>query len=191
MSTVGTPNTPDRRDLLGYGRQQPAAPWPNGSRLAVSVVVNVEEGAEFSIADGDARNEGTYEVRDEVIGAPDPCMESHFGYGPRAGYWRIVDLLDKYGVAASFSTCGRAAERSPWLLRDVVERGHEASCHSWRWQSHAGLDETTERELIARTYQAVGDACGIAPLGWHTRSCLLYTSPSPRDRTRSRMPSSA
>ena len=26
---------------------------------------------------------------------------------------------------------------------------------------------------------------------WRGKSCLLYTSPSPRDRTRSRMPSSA
>ena len=26
---------------------------------------------------------------------------------------------------------------------------------------------------------------------WHENICLLYTSPSPRDRTRSRMPSSA
>ncbi|MFK7964333.1 MAG: polysaccharide deacetylase family protein [Burkholderiaceae bacterium] len=160
----------DRRDLAGYGRKQPDAPWPNSARLAVSVVVNVEEGAELSIADGDSRNESIHEIREEVLGAADPCMESHFGYGPRAGYWRIVDLLDKYGVGATFSSCGRAAERTPWLLRDAVSRGHEASCHSWLWQSHAGLDEETERAVIARTHQAVGNAAGVAPVGWHTRS---------------------
>jgi len=163
-------NNTDRRDLLGYGKQQPIAPWPNNAKLAVSVVVNVEEGAELSIADGDTRNESIHEIREEVIGAADPCMESHFGYGPRAGYWRIVGLLDKYGVGATFSACGRAAQRTPWLLRDAVSRGHEASCHSWLWQSHAGLDEDSERSLIARTHQAVGEAAGVAPVGWHTRS---------------------
>ena len=33
--------------------------------------------------------------------------------------------------------------------------------------------------------------CSICGIFTHTRPCLLYTSPSPRDRVRSRMPSSA
>ncbi|MEO1293147.1 MAG: chitin deacetylase, partial [Pseudomonadota bacterium] len=70
------------RDLKGYWGAEPPPPWPGGARLAVSFVVNVEEGAELSIAEGDERNEGRYEAAEEVKGAPDPCMESHFGYGP-------------------------------------------------------------------------------------------------------------
>jgi len=40
------------RDLLGYGGKPPDPRWPGGARVAVSFVVNFEEGAEFSIADG-------------------------------------------------------------------------------------------------------------------------------------------
>lgn len=158
------------RDLKGYHGAEPLPCWPDGARLAVSFVVNVEEGAELSISDGDERNESVYEIREEVVGAPDPCMESHFGYGPRQGYARIARAFEKYGVRATFSTCGRAAERLPWLMADAVARGHEISCHGWRWERHATMDEATERDVIARTHAAIASVSGQAPVGWHTRS---------------------
>jgi len=39
----------------GYGRAKPKAEWPNGARVAVSFVVNFEEGAEYAISDRDDR----------------------------------------------------------------------------------------------------------------------------------------
>ncbi|KMW57670.1 Polysaccharide deacetylase [Candidatus Rhodobacter oscarellae] len=166
------------RDLRGYWDAEPAPCWPNGTRLAVSFVVNVEEGAELSIASGDERNEGRYEADDEVKGAPDPCMVSHFGYGPRRGYHRVVEALAAHDARASFSTCGRAAEATPWLIRDAVARGHEVSCHGWRWETHAGMTAEQEREIIARTHAAISRIAGTAPVGWHARSA---TSPQTRD----------
>ena len=44
-------------------------------------------------------------------------MESHFEYGTKAGWWRIADTLERLGVPATVSTCGLAAELSPWLIR--------------------------------------------------------------------------
>lgn len=160
----------DRRDFIGHTGNAPRVRWPGGARLAVSFVVNVEEGAELSIADGDERNESVYEAREEVVGAPDPCMESHYGYGPRVGYHRILASLARHGVPATFSCCGRAAERLPWLVRDAVARGHEASCHGWRWERLAGMTEDEQRRNIARTYDAVASSSGMPPRGWHTRS---------------------
>ena len=144
--------------------------WPNGGTLAVSFVVNVEEGAELSIGDGDERNESVYEVREEVTDVPDLCMESHFAYGPRSGYQRIVDLFEQFGVSATISTSGRSAVRLPWLLQDAVDNGHEISAHGWRWERHAGMDRESEKDIIARTYSSIKEACGIGPVGWHTRS---------------------
>jgi len=158
------------RDFLGSRGRVPDIAWPGGARLAVSFVLNFEEGAELSIADGDERNEPVYEVRDEVIGAPDPCMTSHYEYGPRAGFDRIMGLLDKYGVRATVSTCARAAERVPTLIAEAVERGHEISCHGYRWESHAGMEPGHEAEVIARTHDSLTRIAGKAPVGWHTRS---------------------
>ena len=160
----------DRRDFRGYFGNEPAPCWPEDARLAVSFVVNVEEGAEWSIGDGDPRNESTYEIREEVEGATDLCMETHFAYGTRQGYGRIAGAFDRHGVQATFSTCGRVAERAGWLLRDAVARGHEISCHGWLWERHANMDRATEEAVIARTHAAIAAASGVAPVGWHTRS---------------------
>ena len=51
------------RDLVGYGGVWPDFRWPNGTRLAVSVVVNVEEGAERQVLDGDPTSERIGEVQ--------------------------------------------------------------------------------------------------------------------------------
>jgi peptidoglycan/xylan/chitin deacetylase (PgdA/CDA1 family) len=81
-----------------------------------------------------------------------------------------MDLLDAYGVKATVSACGRAVERTPDLARDAIARGHEVSAHGWRWQSHAGMAEAEERDIIRRTVSAIEQATGARPLGWHTRS---------------------
>lgn len=158
------------RDLLGYGGKPPQADWPGGARVAVSFVVNVEEGAELSLADGDPRNEAVPETQKETIGVPDFCGQSQFDYGTRAGWWRVMDTLAAAAMPATVSICGRAAQRSPWLVQDALRRGHEVSAHGWRWEGHAHLAEEEERETIRRTAQAILAAGGVAPIGWHTRS---------------------
>jgi len=165
------------RDFLGYGGRLPDAQWPRRARVAVSFVVNVEEGAELSLSAGDERNESVYEVADEVTGVPDACMETHFEYGTRAGYWRIMDVLERFGVTATLSACGRALEISPWLAADAVRRGHEIAAHGYRWERHAHMTEDDERAVIARTVTAITAAAGARPVGWHTRS-----TPSPHTR---------
>ena len=157
------------RDFLGHGRDLPAVRWPGGARVAVSFVVNFEEGAEFSVTDGDPHNEAVYEVIDRQPGA-DPCIDSHFEFGTRTGWWRIADLFERHGYTFTLSSCGAAVERLPWLAQDAVRRGHEVSAHGWRWQTAAGLSADDERAVIRRTVAAIEQATGRRPVGWHTRS---------------------
>jgi peptidoglycan/xylan/chitin deacetylase (PgdA/CDA1 family) len=157
------------RDFLGYGADPPNLRWPGGRALAVSFVVNFEEGAEFSMADGDGRNEAVYEVIDGQDRI-DPCIDSHFEYGTRVGWWRIAELFAQHGAPFTLSSCGRAVERLPWLARDAVARGHEVSAHGWRWQTAAGLSEAEERAVIERTVATIEQVTGRRPIGWHTRS---------------------
>ncbi|MGH1478072.1 MAG: hypothetical protein ACRBM6_04970 [Geminicoccales bacterium] len=51
------------RDFVGYGSDPPGPGWPGGARVAVSVVINVEEGSEHSIRRGDAINDNIDGVR--------------------------------------------------------------------------------------------------------------------------------
>lgn len=158
------------RDLVGYGPTLPKVSWPNNARVAVSFVLNFEEGSEYSVADGDNRNEGVYEVIDKLDGIPDPCIQSHFDYGTRVGWWRIMDLLERHGVTCTVSSCGRAVERYPELAQDAIKRGHEVSGHGWRWESHARMTPEEERASIEQTVKAIERATGVRPVGWHTRS---------------------
>ena len=157
------------RDFRGYGPKTPDPQWPGGARVAVSIVLNIEAGAELNQADGDERNNSVYEINELVEQGPDFCMSSHFDFGPRAGYWRIIRLLEKFDIRASASCCGRSLERMPWLGRDLIERGHEVSCHSYRWERHSELSLEKEREVIGRAVEAIKQACGRAPIGGHTR----------------------
>jgi allantoinase len=158
------------RDFAGYRGQAPNVRWPGGAGLAVSVVVNIEEGAELSLGDGDERNEGIYEAVEQIDGARDLCMESHFEYGPRAGWPRIRDALRSRGIPATLNACGRALEATPWIGAEAVADGHEVAAHGYRWERHAHMDEVTERRAIARTVAAIDQTSGTPPVGWHTRS---------------------
>lgn len=165
------------RDFRGYGGRVPQVRWPGDARVAVSVVVNVEEGAELAISQGDERNEAVYEVVEEIVGARDLCMESHFEYGPRAGWPRIRALLAAHGVTATLNANGRALVATPWIAEEAVADGHEVAAHGWRWERHAHMDETQERTAIERTVAAIRATAGAPPRGWHTRSA---TSPNTR-----------
>jgi allantoinase len=161
---------PAHRNLLGYGPNPPHARWPGGARVAVSLVLNVEEGSERAVSRGDPVNEPVYDMVEAIEGGPNLAMESHFDYGPRAGYWRIVRVLDRYGATCTVNGCAEALALSPWLARDVVARGFEVSCHGYRWMSPHRMGEREERQWIDRAVKTIANACGVRPVGWHTRS---------------------
>ncbi|MEO0831312.1 MAG: polysaccharide deacetylase family protein, partial [Pseudomonadota bacterium] len=92
--------------------------------MAVSVVVNFEEGAERQVGDGDATSERVGEVLSVVPeGLRDQGQEQIFAYGTRVGIWRFLDALDRTQTPATFYMCGRAVERAPDLARAVVAGG--------------------------------------------------------------------
>ena len=112
---------PDR-NLHGYGPRPPQVMLPRGAALAVSLVVNFEEGAEWSISDGDPVSEHMAEVVSVVPkGRWDQGTEQQFAYGMRAGVWRVLDALKSHQRQATFYMCGRAAERSPHIARQIAQ----------------------------------------------------------------------
>ncbi len=159
------------RDLIGTGGRWPDHRWPNGARLAVTVAVNFEEGAEQQVGDGDPRSEAVGEFASVLApGTRDRGQEQMFAYGLRAGLWRMLDALDRHGVAATFLMCGRAVERSPSLAAEVARRGHECAAHGWLWRPQADY-ATREAEAadLDRCIKAIADACGRPPAGFFCR----------------------
>ena len=160
---------PSHRDLVGYGATPPHAHWPNQARVAVSLVLNLEEGSERAFTHGDDRNESIYDMIETIDNAPNLTMESHFDYGARAGYWRIARILEKYGATCTVNACAEALERNPGLAEDAVARGYEISCHGNRWASHLGMTPDEEANSVREAVRRIEASCGKRPVGWHTR----------------------
>ena len=158
------------RDFRGYAGSPPRVRWPDDARVAVSLVLNVEEGAELSISAGDERNESMHEFVHELEGVRDLCMESHFEYGSRAGYWRIVELLSAHGLPCTVNACVRALETTPWICEDIQQRQYEVMCHGYRWEPHAFMGREPEQEVIIRCTRELEHLTGQRPLGWHCKS---------------------
>ena len=160
------------RDFIGYGRTPPAARWPNGARLALVIVLNVEEGAEPSIPDGDGATETalTDGIRDEVpAGVRDFVSESLFEYGSRVGFWRIADLMTERGMPLTINACAKALSRNPQIAAAIKGSGFDLCCHGDRFVRHFLLNEQQEREAIRRAVAGLERATGHRPLGWQSR----------------------
>ena len=159
------------RDLIGYAGAPPRITWPNGARVAVSVVVNFEEGAEMQVGDGDPTSERVGEVLSVVPeGRRDQGQEQIFAYGSRVGIWRFLDALRDSQTPATFYMCGRAVERTPTLARAINEAGHEAANHGWLWRPHADFsDIESERASLIRATSAIETATGTRPVGFFCR----------------------
>ncbi len=159
-----------QRDLIGYGLKPPQVEWPDGARIAISVVVNYEEGSEYSTLDGDAQGEIMGEAQSPVPqGDRDLANESFFEYGSRVGVWRIMDILDEYDVKATFYCCALALERNPQVGPEIVRRGHEVFGHGYRWEEYFKMDRAAEREAIRKAVESITRTTGQRPLGWYTR----------------------
>ncbi len=147
--------------------------WPNGEKIAVSIVVNVEEGAEASIVEGDRGMEPVDELK---VFVKKPIRnygnESNYQYGIKAGAPRIMRLLDKYKVRVTWTTAAQALERAPQIADYIRERGHEACSHGWRWVHQFRMDEDEERAFIRKAVASIEKTTGTRPYGWLSRYLL-------------------
>ncbi len=160
------------RDMVGYNGHPPKVTWPGGARIAISLVVNYEEGSELAVGDGDTRTErGLSEsaVRPWPPGKRDLAMETMYEYGSRAGFWRLIDIFGELDVKSTFFACAVALERNRKAAKEIRARGHDVMCHGWRWEDVTLLTREQEREHIRLAVASITETTGERPLGWYCR----------------------
>jgi peptidoglycan/xylan/chitin deacetylase (PgdA/CDA1 family) len=132
----------------------PAEPvaWPDGHRAAASFAFDVD--AESAL----------------LFGAPEVAgragVMSHQSYGPLVGVPRILSLLEKHQVRATFFVPGYTAERYPTVVRDIVGAGHEIGHHGYLHEPLEGIDEETEAGYLDRGLAALWDVADVRPVGY-------------------------
>ena len=166
------------RNMIGYGPRQPDAQWPGGAKVAISLVLNYEEGGENSILHGDAASEA---FLSDIPGAAQwPGqrhwnMESIYEYGARAGFWRLHSLFTEKDIPVTIYGVATALARSPEQVAAMKLAGWEIASHGLKWVEHKDMPEEEERAQIAEAVRLHTEVVGERPRGWYTGRCSLNT----------------
>ncbi len=97
-----------------------------------------------------------------------PSLMSMREYGPSVGTPRILELLDDYGIKASFYIPGYVAETHELLVADIVRRGHEVAHHGYMHESPATLTGQQEEEVLDKGIAIIERITGERPRGYRS-----------------------
>lgn len=97
-----------------------------------------------------------------------PILMSQGAYGWKAGMPRVLKLLERFNVAATFFIPGEVAEKHPALVREVVDRGHEVAHHSYSHRWIVNLSEEEERYEFQKGMEVLTSIVGSRPRGWRS-----------------------
>ena len=166
------------RDFLGHGAMPPDAQWPGGAKIAVSLVLNYEEGGENNLLHGDGQSEA---FLSDIAGAtPWPGqrhwnMESIYDYGARAGFWRLHRLFTERKIPVTIYGVATALARSPEQVAAMKAADWEIASHGLKWVEHRDMPEEVERAQIAEAIRLHTEVVGTPPRGWYTGRCSMNT----------------
>lgn len=141
--------------------------WPDGMRIAVVFTFDTQ-------GDIDADVPGDYSGK--WPGYPDEtnfCDLSMRLYDITEGVPRLLRLLARHEVKATFPVSGMTADWYPDTVREIEAGGHEIAVHGYHHVEHYRLDDRQEREEIERATEAVQRVTGEQPQGWRTP---IYTT---------------
>ncbi len=126
--------------------------WPAGKRAAACFTFDVD--AESAILAAD------------LASAERRSVMSHQAYGPRTGVPRLLGMLDRTGIKATFFVPGYTAERWPAVVRSIRDAGHEIAHHGYLHELVATLSPEAEEAILVRGLAALDAVAGVRPSGW-------------------------
>jgi peptidoglycan/xylan/chitin deacetylase (PgdA/CDA1 family) len=135
--------------------ERPPLRWPDGARLALWVIPNVEV---FPV--------------DEPIGRAGPQVPNvpafaARDYGARVGVWRIAEVLQKHGLRATLALNSEVCDAYPQIVKAGVELGWEFMGHGQaNTRRLLGLTPEEEATVIADVTTRIAEATGRRPDGW-------------------------
>ena len=142
-----------RVNQVRAGRSLRPASWPGGNRCAVALSFDSDH--------------DTHELRD---GGRSIGRMSWGQYGNRVGVPRILELLRRTHIPATFFVPAVSALLYPDEQRRVVAEGHEIGLHGWIHELNSILPEKDERELHLRSAETLTAITGVRPVGMRTPS---------------------
>jgi peptidoglycan-N-acetylglucosamine deacetylase len=149
------------------GQDEPVFTWPAGYRAAASFTFDVD--AESCV------------LAHDPTSVKRMSLMSHQAYGPRVAVPKLLRILRRQGIQATFFVPGFTAESYPHVLRAIVDEGHEVGHHGYLHEQMQGIDRDTEARYTDRGLEALHKVAGVVPVGyrapwwemnWHTPALL-------------------
>lgn len=135
------------------GRSLRPTSWPGSARVAVALSFDSDH--------------ETTELRE---GGTSPGRLSQGEYGARVGVPRILDLLARHTIPATFFVPAVVAQLHPAEQRRVLAAGHEIAIHGWIHEFNSALPPAAERDLMRRSFNTLAEIAGKPPVGMRTPS---------------------
>jgi peptidoglycan/xylan/chitin deacetylase (PgdA/CDA1 family) len=135
------------------GRSLLPRSWPQGGKVAVALSFDFD-------------NE-TPSLRDNRTS---PSLLSQGEYGARAALPRVLALLERHRIPASFFIPAVSAKLYPEHVKQIAAAGHEIGIHGWIHERNSLLEEQDERELMKRAIATLSELAGKPPVGLRTPS---------------------
>ncbi len=140
--------------------------WPGGARVALCVIISLEHTEWLPPED-------SVQASPQAAGMiprpyPDYSRLTHREYGHRVGIFRLLDVLEKHGVAPTIAIDALTAEHYPYLVEHCRQRGCEFIAHgaaATRLVSSA-MTASDEQRYIQSALDTIGQATGEPPIGW-------------------------
>ena len=145
----------------------PVFTWPEGVTAAAAFTFDVD--AESCV------------LAHDPAAANRMSLMSHQAYGPRVAMPKLLRMLDRQGIRATFFVPGFTAECHPEMTRAIVDAGHEIGHHGYLHEQMQGIDRDTEARYLDRGLAALRHVAGVEPTGyrapwwemnWHTPELL-------------------
>lgn len=135
------------------GRRLLPESWPEGAKVAVTLSFDFDNET-LSLRNGDTS----------------PARLSTGEYGSRAALPRVLALLERYDIQATFFIPGVSAKLYPEDVKRIAEAGHELGIHGWIHEWTASLERDDERMLMERSLDTLEELGGRRPVGIRTGS---------------------
>ncbi|OWT69160.1 polysaccharide deacetylase [Achromobacter sp. HZ28] len=149
------------RERLPYSAivDRPKLPAPDGARIIVWPIVNVED---WDIGRPMARQ--VLPAPTGVSVTPDIPNWAWHEYGMRVGFWRLLQALEGFGIRATLSINGRVCTSYPRVAEAARDAGWEFMGHGYIQMPIHQVDDA--QAMIARTVDSIREFTGRAPVGW-------------------------
>jgi len=105
-------------------------------------------------------------LSDGIRRGDSPVKLSHAEFGHRVGVPRILELLEREGIASTWFVPGWTMTTFADDTQAILEGGHELACHGWYHEDFSELAIDDQRSILERSIDAVRRFTGGPPKGF-------------------------